>query len=171
MDAAASNEQVLSPLDFPDKELRAFVGHKADYYLSAWRAIVNENKGIRRMEIDLNWAAFFFTGGWLLYRKMYRLTALYFAVLLGVIIFEAALSVSVPNIVWGLTIGMICGSYGNRWYFHHALRVVGQVRSSESVEENRLRVLTKRGGPSVAVLVLFILLSLAILLGAILLGD
>ena len=139
---------------FPAEELRAFVGPKAKYYLSAWRATVNEKR------TTFNWAAFFGTAAWLLYRKMYRLAALCLGVIFCVSIVEDIASASVPAAVWGLTTGIIVGYYGNRWYFHHALRAVGQLRSSG------LRALAKRGGTSpVAVLVLFILVLVALLLG------
>jgi hypothetical protein len=69
-----------------DEELTAFVGTKADYYLPRWRASQQRLGGF-------NFAAFFVSGFWLPYRKMYRTTLLFYGLVLAVCIVEdAALS-------------------------------------------------------------------------------
>lgn len=44
-----------------------FVGTKAEVYRRKWK-----NKNPKKLNLGWNWAAFFFGGFWLLYRRMYK---------------------------------------------------------------------------------------------------
>ncbi len=135
-----------------EQEIRAIVGSKADYYLKKWRPVL-EGKS---HGAGFNWAAFFFSGLWLPYRKMYIATLIFF----GVILFETILeenffmgflgmpeaSAALGSLV-GLVVAIICGIYGNRWYLSHARKVISHVRSQGLQEDAYLKALSRRGAP------------------------
>jgi hypothetical protein len=128
-----------------ERELRAFVGDEADYYLAAWF------KGGRA---SFNWAAFLFSAPWLFYRKMYRVAALFLAI--GI-----ALTFVLPELVVTFGLALLCGFYGNWLYYRRARGVVRKVRATEPLEENRVKLLARRGGTSpIAVLVLLLVVVL-----------
>ena len=135
------------------EEFRAFVGPNwADFYFGAWRRILT-GKG---RGASFNWAAFFFAGFWLAYRKMYLATA----ILWGVVALETILeevyflgirgAAKTPGLVYfgvNLLIGVICGAYGNRWYLSHAKRVIAVV-GQRWPRDIFLQTLANRGGRS-----------------------
>lgn len=67
--------------EVPAKDLAIFVGRNSHYYLPAFKAISNKKAKL------INWSAFFFQGGFLLYRKMY---------VLGIIVFLLTTILSMP---------------------------------------------------------------------------
>ena len=61
-------------------EVTAFAGKNADYYWTRWTPLIQGQDWS-----GFNWAAFFFSGLWLAYRKMYGIALIFYAVaLLGV---------------------------------------------------------------------------------------
>jgi hypothetical protein len=134
-------------------ELRAFIGRRADYYLKKWGPMIRGN-GIAT---GMNWAALFFSGFWLPYRKMFRATAILYGFVFVESIVEEVLSVGflgyqdVPrqvDLIVNLAVAFVCGTYGNRWYFSHAKQIISQVRAERSANEDLLEHLSKRGGTS-----------------------
>ena len=140
------------PSEDPERaELRAFVGSRANYYLSRWSPLL----GGRQAGAGFNWAAFLFSGLWIPYRKMYKVTLIFYAVVLLESILEEVVMVGilgqpeVPgglSLVIGLAIWLICGVFGNRWYFSHAKRVIAEARAEGFEGEALLRTLSRRGG-------------------------
>lgn len=57
-----------------ETELRAFVGRRADYYLSAWAPRLEGKSDFR-----FNLAGFFLSVFWMSYRRLYRPVAILFA--------------------------------------------------------------------------------------------
>jgi Protein of unknown function (DUF2628) len=150
--------------DIPtEQEIRAFVGPRADTYLAKWKPLLN---GVGTGS-SFNWAAFFLSGLWLSYRKMYLAATIFFGFLLLEIIAEHALFVwilgkpeppkSLDRIV-GIAIAITCGSLGNTWYLSHTRKAVTAVRSQGLSEEAHLQALAKRGGTNIAAAVGFGLL-------------
>jgi len=135
-----------------EKELRAFVGDEADYYLGAW----SEGR-----KVSFNWAAFLFSAPWLFYRKMYGVAALFLAAGIG---FAAVLH----ELVVTLGLALLCGFFGNKLYYWQARRVVRKACSGEPLEENRLKILARRGGTSAVAVFVFLLV---VLLGPLLTGQ
>ena len=153
--------------DSEEKSLRAFVGARADYYLNKWAPLLRGVTG----SAGFNWAAFLLSGLWLPYRKMYKLTA----VLWGVVLFESIAEevvfvgvlgyqespASLDRIVT-FVIACVCGAFGNSWYLAHARKIITEVDSDEPDREARLRTIAKRGGTSLAsslgLMILFFLL-------------
>jgi hypothetical protein len=96
-------------------ELRAAFGSKADYYLSQWSGAAGRR---------INWAAFFLSGFWLPYRRLYGITLIFFAIVFvetfaEEIVFQWLGYAAVPRIVERLSTlipALVCGAWGNRWY-------------------------------------------------------
>ena len=129
--------------------MKAYVGKNTGYdYLYQWR-----NRSYR-----FNWAAFFLTGFWIAYRKMYW----QFLVLLGATIIlsliEQTLDISQAWIST-LAISLVCGFYGNKWYHNHALRVVRKARLKEPQIDERINLLAKRGGTSQILVITVIVIA------------
>jgi hypothetical protein len=137
-----------------EAEIRAFVGKNAGYYLRKWPS-AKEQYGRAR---GFNWAAFLLSGLWLSYRKMYRITFLMFGILVvEEVLEEIAVTSGFANekslAVVGRTVGLIfsilCGAFGNAWYFAHARRAIGVIRGRDLPDEAYHEALARRGGTSV----------------------
>jgi len=128
-----------------EAELRAAVGPKSDYYIALWT-------GARKSGV--NWAALFFAGFWLPFRRMYGIaTALY-----GGFLAFRVLERTVPwhlgyrnaphalERLLGLVLGIICGIAGNGWYLRHLRKVIAATRRLGLPEEDHLRMLSRWGG-------------------------
>jgi hypothetical protein len=161
-----------------DAEARAFVGRKADYYCSKWSPALKSPAAapdqvavagllLSQPKTGFNWAAFFLSGLWLPYRKMYAVTFIFFGVILAESVLEEVLFVGALGMpeapaalsrLVGLAAALVCGSYGNRWYLSHAQKVITAVRSRGLPEEEYRRVLAKVGGTSLPAAVGFFVL-------------
>ena len=159
---------VASPEDWEARQLEAFVGAKAYYYLAKWAPVRRGWGG----SAGFNWAAFLLSGLWLPYRKMYKVTFIFF----GIIILESILEdvlflgilgqaetpLALDNAI-GLLAAAICGAFGNRWYLSHARRVVSQVSATGLQGDALLYTLAQRGGTSLLASVgMFVLFIVAI---------
>jgi Protein of unknown function (DUF2628) len=146
-----------------ENEIRAFVGKNSDYYLSRWSAFLTGEES----KIRFNIAAFWLTGLWLPYRKMYKITIGIYAfivteTILEYILFDEILKYEEPpkilDYIVGLTVGLVCGIYGNRWYYSHTCKNISEVRGLSTSEESRTQALIKRGGTSWSAAIGFILM-------------
>jgi hypothetical protein len=93
---------------------RQLIGKNAEHYLRKWEAFLETNAfGPRAVakQKSWNWSAFFMPYGWLIYRKMYGLSAL---VIGGVLLsqFFGPLAIAV-----GFGASIIVALYANAWYF------------------------------------------------------
>lgn len=163
-------------VELTEDEARAFVGPRAGRYLEQWRPLLAAT-GSGARGAGFNWSAFFFSGFWLLYRKMYKVAAIFFGVILLESLFEELVLVRVLG--WtaaadavgravGLLASIVCGKLGNRWYLDHTRAKVAEVRD-QGVEDYRyLQTLAERGGASVAAslgfFVVFVVLAAALIL-------
>jgi Protein of unknown function (DUF2628) len=136
-----------------ENEIRAFVGKNSDYYLSRWSALLTGGES----KIRFNIAAFWLTGLWLPYRKMYKITITLYSVIIAetileYILFDGILKYDEPpkilGYIVGITIGFVCGIYGNRWYYSHTCKNISEVRRLSTSEASRTQALIKRGGTS-----------------------
>jgi hypothetical protein len=150
--------------------LRAYVGRNADYYMSKWSSALRGTPG----SIGVNWAAFFLSGFWFPYRKMYKLSFILYAFVVvetigeDLVFLRWAGQEMVPewfNRVATLLFAAVCGKYGNRWYLSHATRQVSQLRGEGLEEEALWHALSRRGGTSLAA-ALGMFLVLLLMLGA-----
>ncbi len=153
------------------RELRAFVGSNADYYLRKWASIRRERRG----GAGSNLAAVFFSGLWLPYRKMYKATVIFFGVVFVESFLEEFFFVGVlgePETprpvarIVTLVVALVCGYYGNRWYLSHAKKIIAEVRMLRLDDESFLNELARRGGTSLlaslAVVCLLIIVTVAL---------
>jgi hypothetical protein len=140
------------------------VGPRAEFYLRKWQA--TERGGF-------NWAAFWLSGLWLPYRKMYRATLILFGLIVVQSIIEDLLFLGwlgwrdTPRAVEravSLAVCWICGAFGNGWYRAHVARTVAAARLREPDESRRLALLASTGGISVVhSLALFLAFVVAII--------
>jgi hypothetical protein len=164
--------------ELTEHEARAFVGPRADRYLEQWRPLLTA-AGSDSGGAGFNWSAFFFSGLWLPYRKMYKVAAIFFGVILLEALFEELIFVGVlgwpaaPDAVGsavGLIASIVCGKLGNRWYLDHTRAKVAEVRDQGVADDRCLQTLAERGGTSVAAslgfIVVFFLLVAALLLAS-----
>lgn len=148
------------------EDLRTFIGpRKTDYYLTAWAPEL-EGRGDK---LPFNWAAFFFSGLWIAYRKMYKIAF----ILAGVLVVESALEEWVfvymlrddapPGLdkFISFAVALLCGVMGNRWYLSHARRHILAARSEGLRGEALSRTLAARGGVSTGAALLFLVLFIA----------
>jgi hypothetical protein len=150
--------------NFNEQGVRAFIGREADYYLKKWQPILER----RGRWAGFNWAAFFLTGLWLAYRKMYKATFIYYGayipgeILLGDILGKHIES-SIEEILVGLVAGIVCGTFGNIWYLSRTLKAINEIRSQGLQEEAYFQSLSKLGGTniglSIGLCILFIVLE------------
>ena len=139
-------------LDVDKSDLQKFVLKNSEYYMSKFEEIkITGNK------ISWNWSAFFLTGYWMLYRKMYieTLIMVLATMLLGSI---PVIGVLVPI---GVYIGL--GMYGNTLYLNHVNKKMLEISRFDSSMKDSLIV--KKGGTNLALpLILLIIFVLVLLL-------
>jgi Protein of unknown function (DUF2628) len=169
-----------SPVVLTKEEVTAFVGRKARYYLRHWPAAaesVDDEPGITadgltgyERAAGFNPAAFFLSGIWIAYRKMYWVAMIFWGFILVESFVEDLVSVEMLglpetpngwNLLTGLIFGVVCGTFGNQWYLSHTRRQVARVRSLGLPREEHLHALSRRGGTSIFAPLGFILLALA----------
>lgn len=171
-----SEEQSTTFNEFHDfngittSEMVSFVGEKrADYYLEKWnKYIENENF------ISWNWPAFLFGFYWFWYRKMYSIMLIILAISVSGSLFLPEAAASILSL--GLMIGF--GLFGNQLYMKHATNKILYIKSAQSmgVDYNTItRRLRVNGGTTIApiiiCIVLFILLVILMVAGAVLFNN
>src|SRR5678816_1813070 len=126
MHCCESSFSVLMSLPLTKEEVTAVAGRNADYYWTRWTPL---NQG--QNWTSFNWAAFFLTGLWLAYRKMYKLALIFYVILiLGVLAdhLNPDRKESFGS-TFGWIIALICGAGANRWYWSHATELVDEARA------------------------------------------
>ena len=125
------------------------VQKKCDYYIPKFEDIrENEDKD------SWNFAAFFFSFSWLVYRKMY--IEGFFALGIKILV----MYIGKHERLVSLAISLICGMYGNYLYFKHCEKKVNDTINLE--EDLKNNMLHRTGGVSiVGLLVVFITVVIA----------
>ena len=95
--------------ELPEEDLYTLVGKNEEYYIPKFQQLKATGS-----KASWNWAAFLFTGYWLIYRKMYGYGA---AVLVGAFLLSMIQSGVVTLLLWGVYIA--AGIFGNSIYLHH----------------------------------------------------
>jgi Protein of unknown function (DUF2628) len=156
--------------DLNDQEVAAFVGTKADYYRQKWQPALN-GTGNAGNATGFNWAAFFLSGLWLTYRKMYRAASIFFGIILVETLLEDVVYIGIlgkseaPGALGrfvGLIAAMICGGFGNAWYLSHTQKAIPAVRSQGFTGDAYLQALAKRGGTNIAASLGFLIIFIVI---------
>lgn len=162
----------------PAKDIAIFVGKNSHYYLPRFKQM-SQTDGKAR---SINWAAFVFTGGFFLYRKMYLMGIILIiinAVLslpYALLMFSTLNSVSSLDVTSSLfnvetlttlnmissfisiSLRMFCGFFANNMYKKHTYSKINKIKSETEGQGNDiyLEQLAKRG--SVALKLITVLL-------------
>ena len=134
-----------------DALARAYIGKSEHYYLPKWK---------RRASFwssGFNLPAAILGLFWMGYRKMYRVAAIYCAVLIAETMAEewlaAKLDIVLSDRFYLLTtvvIVAVTGIFANRWYIGSVQRQVARVHAEGHRGETAIAVLENRGGTSVS---------------------
>jgi len=136
-------------------DLAQFVGPNADKYLGLY----DRQKQGKRQGVSWCWGAFFVPLGWLLYRRM----TLVAACVLGVAVLLAVLFPKFTGGGW-VIIPMQC----KQWYLLYAQRKIAKINARATSEEERIRLLQKAGGVSIAGAVIGTVITVAPLVALVL---
>lgn len=164
--------------DVSAKEIAVFVGRGSHYYLPKFKEIA-QNKGK-----SINFAAFFFTGGFYLYRKMFLLGALFcsFEFLLSIptfiLLYEqmSAQMLSGTQLMYGnqtvqdldiicsmliLVLRFVCGYFANSLYKDHVIRKIKETKALNLPESEYFKTLAKSGSVAMGLIrfILFVYLT------------
>lgn len=149
-DATPETEVIDEPREI--LEYRAAIGLNADYYLQCWGLLGDaQPRGA-----GFNLGACVLSGLWLPFRKMFRVTLVYYFLVLGWAFFEELVVIRLWNMElpgWlfsliRLTPPAVCGLLANRWYFQFIQRLVEAAQAEEPDQDARLMLLQQRGGVS-----------------------
>lgn len=164
-----------------EKDLSAFVGQRANYYLPRFRRMARSGKNV-----SWNWAAFIFGPLWLLYRKMYTLGAVVILLelvqsVIAEIVFNAigfrmtddmsysewyvaleSALMSSENLYFFISLWLISAIvfvlsiglalYGNRLYRDHCYKTISRLR--DKTPDLTAGELAASGGVSIAVTII-----------------
>ena len=151
-----------------DDLFAAYVGpNKGDYYSRCFMRLQAEGS-----MISWNWPAFFVTGWWLLYRKMWLNAVLYWFVLpIALSMLSGIVGAVTGNILLGtalyygayFVIGFILAPMFANWlYYRHVSAKVAKVSMRFSSDEQRAAELSRIGGTSRVVAILIPVLVILI---------
>ncbi len=143
---------------FNEHEVRAFIGKEADYYLKKWQPILEG----RSQRAGFNWAAFFLTGLWLAYRKMFKGALIFWGIILIVPFLkssftfytlafgkpEPTVALDILQALVDLVAPIICGTSGNIWYLSRTRKEINKIRVQGLQGEAYFQSLSKSGGTS-----------------------
>lgn len=131
-----------------------YVGTNIEYYLS--KKLDMERKGTNR---SWNWAAFFFTGNWLAFRKDLKLGVL-FNVITGVCSGLATISRGFGTIglLLQLAISLYVGFYGNSFYFK-SIEERQTEEAGKNFTEAKTEYFHKHSGTSVPYVIIALIAS------------
>jgi hypothetical protein len=140
--SAGSSAEIADPRDaLTEEEVTRFVGSNSEYYLRKWDASLKGRDG----DAGFNWAAFFLGPFWLPYRRLYLHAIALYAAMFLLVIQDAARPNHAGNGL-GLLLGVVCGVFGNRWYYTQVHGIITQTRSLGLAREAYLDKLARRGG-------------------------
>ncbi|MBJ9980426.1 DUF2628 domain-containing protein [Bacillus sp. S70] len=137
--------------------LLKIVQNKKSYYDFKWGEVKDPAK-----ENTWNWIAFFFTLFWIAYRKMYKL--FFLLGLLQIPWFIIFHLIDIPlwvDIVLYLEFCFVVGWNGNRWYFKHAIQILGKVKSLPQTQQDLY--LRAKGGTHIEIMLCLNLFLLSFL--------
>lgn len=162
------DENYLPETSLPDeKYLQAYFGTQAQYYTEKYRSYLLANK------FTFNIAPFFIGFLWFFYRKLWieGTVILIFTIVLGVVegfVYDLfAVSESIQTTIFyvsSFAFGMLWGFTGNYFYLRRSEKSINDVLSTTSDEEERVGMLSKKGGVSLIPFIIILLFIILILL-------
>lgn len=177
----------------PAKDLAIFVGKNSQYYLPQFKAISKSKTK------TVNWGAFFFEGGFFLYRKMYGWGILFLAIILLLempsalivmqtlqstdAIMSAAQSANLQNLTMAsyicsflsVALRVLCGFLANPLYKAHCIRKINQEKQIERSQDEYYAAISKKGSVAfklvVGLLVAYVVVNMIVMYAMILTGG
>lgn len=147
----------------------AIVGGNFPIYRKRWRL----DQGTANAVGTWHWPGFLFGVIWMMYRKMYRMAAIWVGVLVASSAIEVFLDVpDALSLVINLGLSVTVGVFANSWYLQHCQREIARAQSFNTDNDAAVRsALAARGDTSVigAVIAIAVSATLAII-GAALTG-
>jgi len=147
----------------------AIVGGNFPIYRKRWRL----DQGTANAVGTWHWPGFLFGVIWMMYRKMYRMAAIWVGVLVASSAIEAFIEVpDALSLVINLGLSVTVGVFANSWYLQHCQREIARAQSLNTDNDAAVRsALAARGDTSVigAVIAIAVSVTLAIV-GAMLTG-
>lgn len=147
----------------------AIVGGNFPIYRKRWRL----DQGTANAVGTWHWPGFLFGVIWMMYRKMYRMAAIWVGVLVASSAIEVFLDVpDALSLVINLGLSVTVGVFANSWYLQHCQREIARAQSLNTDNDAAVRsALATRGDTSVigAVIAIAVSATLAII-GAALTG-
>jgi uncharacterized membrane protein YkgB len=142
-----------------DEAKRLFVGQKYPYYADKWAAAEQ-----KRGKQTWNWAAFFLGFGWMVYRKMYKYTAIFIAIVLAESYLEYLFDApdSFTRAVT-IAIAVTFGWQGNTLYKMHVDKKVQEITSTLPPEP-AAKELASQGGTNLPIAIGSVVLFIAVIL-------
>lgn len=136
------------------------VGGNFPIYRQRWRL----DQGIATGTGTWHWPAFLLGLVWMMYRRMYRLAAMWAGLLLLISVVETLLDVPDGlSLVITFALSITTGIFGNSWYLAHCQRLIAQARTVAGGDDARLRSeLTAGGGTSVVATLIAIVIAVVL---------
>ncbi|MDQ7313326.1 MULTISPECIES: DUF2628 domain-containing protein [Stenotrophomonas] len=158
--AAASDTAAAAGLEGEMALYASVVGGNFPIYRQRWRL----DQGIATASGTWHWPAFLLGPIWMMYRRMYRLAAMWVGLLLLISVVETLLDVPEGvSLVITIALSVTTGTFGNTWYLAHCQRLIAQARAVSGGDDARLRSeLTARGGTSVVATLAAIVISVVL---------
>lgn len=147
----------------------AIVGGNFPIYRKRWRL----DQGTANAVGTWHWPGFLFGVIWMMYRKMYRMAAIWVGVLVASSAIEVFLDVpDALSLVINLGLSVTVGVFANSWYLQHCQREIARAQSLSTDNEAAVRsTLAARGDTSVIGAVIAIAVSVTLgIVGAVLTG-
>ncbi|MCW2068755.1 UNVERIFIED_ORG: hypothetical protein M2420_004138 [Stenotrophomonas maltophilia] len=147
----------------------AIVGGNFPIYRKRWRL----DQGTANAAGTWHWPGFLFGVIWMMYRKMYRMAAIWVGVLVASSAIEAFIELpDALSLVINLGLSVTVGIFANSWYLQHCQREIARAQSLSTDNEAAVRsTLAARGDTSVIGAVIAIAVSVTLgIVGAVLAG-
>lgn len=142
-----------------DREKSLFVEENLHYYARKWERI---DKG----GLTFNFVAFFFSIGWLGYRKMYvpvvMIGLLFLMNDILYIFFELNNIIALIDKYIGMGVNVIVGMFGNDIYKWHTEKKVQAIKEKATSPAEKVTLLTKKGGTSLLGILKALLILIAV---------
>ncbi|KAF1013167.1 MAG: hypothetical protein GAK31_03316 [Stenotrophomonas maltophilia] len=149
-----------APMDGDMALYAAVVGPNFAVYRQRWQL----DRTAPGTDVTWHWPGFLFGMVWMMYRKMYRFSAIWLGVMFLITLLEALLSVP-PLVSLLITLGLsvVIGTQANRWYLAHCQRQIVLAKGVAAGDPGRMcSELERRGGTSGAGIAIALVVALAV---------
>lgn len=141
-----------SRADFDNRDMVNFIQKKVEYYIPKFKDMQELYKST-----SWNWAAFFFSSWWFLYRKMY---AIGFGIILATIVIESF--IPYLSLIISIATSVISGLYGNIVYLKHIQKQLDSFRNMD--EDIKQRLILSKGGVNIVIPLILGIITIGIFL-------